>query len=211
MGQLNAGVWLILTSIYFIIFISVVASVSSLGLDFEDGTISDGDISSLTGQSVFQCDTPRYAIRGDGSVYITRENNLDCRSSYGANNDKLCNQINGCTWENVTSGFWFFADTTETCNGDINLNFYDSENDGLCKGLTSNDCFILGCTYYETNPYTSDISSPKEIMGLIFQLFTFRYDFGFSGLLNIIISIFFMFIPLLIWIMSLYFMLPFAH
>lgn len=211
MGQFESANWFIGVTIYFILFIATVTAVSSLGLDFEDGTTSTGSISGLSGDVEIFCSDPRYRYLPNGEYTETYEDNDQCSVSTGAFSSSVCNAIQGCTWSNVTEGFWFFSSTSEACTGDINLTYYDAADDGLCTGLNTSSCQLLGCTLYEYDPLNAEISSPKEIMGTVAELFTFRYDFGFTGLLNTLLSIFLVFIPLLIWILSLYFMLPFLH
>jgi hypothetical protein len=221
MGSFNAGVWFIVVSLYFILFIAVVSSVQTFsqetGIEFTDGTTANGSIDSLTLSSQPFCDTPRVRYGSDGSSsFQINPNEDDCSLTNGILNQQVCEGLVGCSWQNITTGFWFFSDTKETCIGTLNASYYgkdDTNNFCTAPVVSSNAtiCIRMGCLMYTTEPLTYDITSPKQLFLLVTDLFSFRYDFGFDDLLNILLTIILIFIPLLIWLMALYYMIPFFH
>jgi len=221
MGKFTSGIWFILVTLYFIFFIGTVSVVNLFayeeGINFNDGTITNGSLTGLNVNPEFFCDTPRYTYSADGSnQFKINPSSSNCRDTAGVVSEDICERIVGCSWEEVTSGFWFFSSTSETCVGTINATHYGKTNqNNFCtaNNVSGNltNCILMFCTWYETQPLQSDITSPRQLINLIGELFTFRYNFGFDGFLNIFITILFIFIPLLIWLLSLYFLLPFIH
>ena len=220
MGQFQAGQWFIIITIYFVLFIGVVTAVANFSaennLNFDDGTTATGSINGLSAQTEYFCDADRYAWTPSGESYKISASNSDCSLTAGILKADVCNAINGCSWQNVTTGFWFFSSTTETCTGTLNDTYFGkNSSNNYCNAPASynnlTQCIYLGCSWYETNPLQNEINSPKEFIGLIADIFTFRYDFGFDGLLNTLITIFLVFIPLFIWLIALYYMTPFIH
>lgn len=207
-------------SMYFIIFLITVSAVDSLGITGSDGeTTDDVDISTLEPQINEFCSDPRVAWSADGSVYEIREAETDCQQSIGVISEDRCNALQGCEWRNETTYILFFSSVTEGCFGDINISYYNDGNsdyESVCELSepyeNRNTCLQLGCTWNRaTEDDLSQISNPRSILNILGELFSFRYDFGFSGLINTFVNLMLFYIPFIILAISIYFMLPFAH
>lgn len=240
-GDFQAGKWLVILVIYFMFFIFTANGVSNLYTesDVSELSVSDSnfDYSSLIGENV--CSNPRYYY--DPTSLDTYEysnvnvRNLECDESIGVKSQTICESINGCVWENVTSGLWFW-ETTEaaSCLGKINASYYGINTSTIFKGevVAAHDntptfgaatpcnhpnvlenqslCDIFSCTWQKVEIADSYTSS-SSVVDTVKELFTFRYDFGFSDNVNSIVIFIFFIIPLIMIIVSIYYMLPFAH
>lgn len=248
-GSFGAGKWLIVLVIYFMFFILSVNSVQNLvNADNLNSDISleinNYDFSGILGNSY--CSNPRFSYdpaTGEKEEYPKAfTDRLRCEESIGVLDQSTCDIIEGCTWENVTSGFWFW-ETTESasCIGDINATAYGIEvttsifrprvaahnNTGIYAANTpfldptpcthpevltnKTKCDLFSCSWEDIN-IQSSYTEPSRVLDTVGDLFTFRYDFGFDNdNYNYILNILTFVIPLLMLIVSIYYMLPFAH
>jgi len=249
-GQLGAGIGLIVAVIYFFFFIMIVNSaenVVGLGVSSDLVTIDLGavEFDAIIGSSF--CANPRNyynADTGEQSIYTNAETDrLFCEESAGVLSSSTCNDISGCNWTSVTSGFWFWTTTSEpSCIGDINSTTYGIEknnpffgrprivshnNTGYWESFTPFDdpsvcthpnviqnktlCNMFSCQWELVTADTS-FNSVGSVYSTISEVFTFRYDFGFTNqTLSLLMNFIFIVLPLLLLIVSLYFMLPVVH
>jgi hypothetical protein len=128
-GQFGAGIWFILLVVYFFFFVVIVNSVGVLDDIAGDysGAATNVDFTSLTGRTY--CSDPRYAYdaaTGQETVYSSSSRDrLFCEESIGVRDQTTCDSIAGCSWETVTTGFWFWTTVINaTCIGDINATAY---------------------------------------------------------------------------------------
>lgn len=240
-GEFNAGVWLVGIVIYFIFFILTTNGVSQLYAESgENITISSSnlDFSSFAGGNY--CNNPRYAYNPETleqyEYKTTQYDFLNCEESIGVKSESICSNINGCSWDNVTSGFWFWTTTEEaSCIGNINASYYGIEttteitgevvkahNNTATFGIVSicnhpnviqnkTLCSTFGCTW-DTLKIDNTYTSTSSVIDTVKDLFSFRYSFGFDDdTANNILNVIFFYIPLLMLIVSIYFMLPIVH
>lgn len=173
----------------------------------------------IVGQSY--CDYPRYrySTDGQGTRFLFNLDNLDCSVSVGALGEDSCNSIAGCSWSN-TSNFLWFTTQSQSCTGQINKTFYNdgvpTEKDiclidGLQGNGNENTCAILGCTSYEpkNNEGYGSVGF-LDVVQQISDLYTFRYDFGFEGFLQVISTLFLVYLPSIILLGAIYILSPFS-
>jgi hypothetical protein len=215
MGEFKAGVWFALTTLYFFLFVGIATVATTFGSDvgaeYGSASFSGGDLVSFDSDSGLYCDDPRYGYAPNGDYIRVGVTDYRCSASLGATQEDVCNALLGCTWENVTSGFWFFASTDEGCTGTINASQYSLATANLCTTNITSECQILGCTVYEPQQESDIPKSPLYFLTVTADLFTFQYDFGFNNLTDTFLTFMAVFLPLLLWIYSLYMMLPVIH
>jgi len=249
-GQAVAGVWFVAIAIYFIFFILGVYSAENIANGTSNTTLTNSDIDSINFNNIIGttiCENPRYYYNPDTaeeSIYNNAQNDrLFCEESVGIFSQTSCESIAGCTWENVTSGWWIFSSTDDaTCMGDINASAYGIDvNDGfigrprvaphnntgvwatytpfsdasVCThpNVENNKtlCDLFSCSWTTISAETG-FNSAGDIYSTIGDIFTFRYDFGLSNNgVKFFLNFFFVVLPLLILIISIYFMLPVIH
>ena len=72
-------------------------------------------------------------------------------------------------------------------------------------------CSTFSCTWEKVTPETT-FNSVSTIYGTVGDIFTFRYDFGFESTgLTLLVNFLFIILPLLILILSVYYMIPLLH
>lgn len=223
MTKLWAGVTIIGISIYFILLIALTtygeAWANEVGINF-GGNATDSVSLNQSIEQQSSCDYPRYRYTPDGeqSKFNFDLDNTDCGISVGALGENECNAVQGCSWENTTSGFLFFSSQEESCVGDINKTYY---NDGvatskdmcLMDGLQGDksNCQKLGCTVYEPqDDFGSGDVGFLSMFQQVSDLFTFRYDFGFEGILSVVSTLLLVWLPSLIVLLCLYILSPFS-
>src|SRR6056297_1702685 len=134
-GSFNAGVWFIGVMIYFVFFILIVHGTTSLDEETADSDLVEIELEGVNFDTLIgtnYCTSPRFgynAQTGELTEYNRRNRDkLFCEESPGALSQSECNDIAGCSWENVTTGFWFWESTeSASCIGDINATEYDIE------------------------------------------------------------------------------------
>lgn len=213
--------------IYYLFFILTLTYGEDLANEFGQtlggNTTVDVDVDNTFGYDVY-CDYPRYKYTqaGEGSRYYFDLDNLDCDISAGVISQNVCNNIAGCNWTNITTGFWWFADTTEGCTGTINKTYYNdgtpsSENlcliDGIQGSANANTCGVLGCTVYEPELDASGgVKSPLSILKVVGELFTFRYDFGFEkDIVDLGATFILVYLPFMLLLLSIYLLSPLSN
>lgn len=224
---MNNKIWafVVILSIafYFIFLVLLTGFGSNIAQEFglsTGQTLSNVNLSEQL-QPQFSCDYPRYRFNRDGEPtrYVFNLDDLRCENSVGAVSELSCNDIQGCLWDNVTSGWLFFQSVTERCTGEINKTFYNNgvpttKNICMIDGLQGQPvlCARLGCTAYEPSPQLFDRG--VGFMGVVQQtsdLFTFRYDFGFeNGLASTFATFLLVWLPLVMLLGAIYILSPFS-
>jgi hypothetical protein len=181
-------------------------------------TGADGVKDSLS-LSDGSCQGPR--DRGD--VFASFDS-LQC-SSTPVEDETVCDAINGCSWSNATQTFLFF-ETSASCNGVINASFYDTtavvddnilESPGFCE-LSGYDndratCERVGCKWVDAQGIqvtpTSGFSTVTSTIGV---LSGFRAEIiGLPPMVAFLYSMFTFYIPLVLLLISIYYMIPVIH
>ena len=207
-GSGTAGVWILGMLIYFFFLIVIVTNVSNF-----DATITYSGEEILNSSFLeTRCETPRYTINDDGEQVVSGwKNNPSCELTFGQYNEDLCNALEGCTWENVTSGWWLWESSDYVCNGDVNTTYYnnnETHSGTVCSmsSLQNNEdlCFIMGCTYYteEVASALEGLSDINTMFDTIAGLIVFDADIGVPTGFAYLFSFIFFYIPLLVLIMA---------
>ena len=250
-GAFGSGILFIVLVVYFFIFILVVSSSEKISALAETNdtivTINLGNVEfdAIIGSSF--CTDPRYyynAETGEKKKYNLNEyDRLFCEESVGILSQDICDDISGCKWENVTSGWWFWKTVEDaSCIGNINSTYYgiaqttvvigrpriESHNNtgvwaiytpfsdpSACQhpNVIRNKtlCDMFSCSWTPVTP-DSSFKSVGNVYSTMSDVFSFRYDFGFANQgLSLFMNFIFIVLPLLILIVSLYFMIPFFH
>lgn len=235
-GVFVAGVWILLLILYFTIFIFIVNGSQNISIESDynlNSSLNNYDMFENTGQ----CSLPRYFYSSNtGEIKETKyPDNMDCRVNVGVTSSETCNSINGCNWTEVTSGFWLWKETFETCDGSINGSYYGIETTNFLGGVYSkthdnvnfNDennvcthpsvihnkslCSMFSCSWVETNKDIEQVNY-KTLMSSVSDLFTFKYDFGFdNSFIAYIMNFIFFVLPLFMLIIAIYFASPVIH
>jgi len=226
MGSFSAGKTLVSCLIYFLV-LGTILNISNTFLVSLDRTpigFNDNDALEfsydLTSNS---CDSPRYYPYVDG---VQKENTQafreDCGMTNGIFYEGLCTSISGCSW-GVDSPEWWEIwkddNVSDTCLGEINTSDYNNGTERgvfqtICdlSSLQDNEtlCNTLGCTYFE---HTEGISKhTSEILWVqIGNVFTLSFETGLPSPYNEVILIFMLYLPLIMFLIAGYYMLPFIH
>lgn len=215
MGSSASGSWLLGLIIYFFVFIVMVTFVSNMQ---EGITYSSDNILSATGSNDY-CDTPRYTYNTDFElVKNIYPNTKDCRATLGTYAKETCEFIEGCIWDNVTSGWWIFSSTYESCTGEVNTSYYNNGTEtfeicsmsGLQGRVNNGLCGLMGCTYYTEKDLNVDdldttitgvIKQVNSFTSVIISLASFDADIGIPEDYEFLFSFIFFYIPLFMLIM----------
>lgn len=123
---------IIIISIYFSLFTIGVNSVENVEQKsyMDDGFIYDEYLSNIEGM----CTNPRTIYQKESENKIDVESYdkpsntvkfLDCEITQGVTGEDKCEQIEGCNWTTIESGWWFWGSSYETCTGSINFTYYN--------------------------------------------------------------------------------------
>jgi len=233
--------------IYFVVFILVADGADSMGTENDDINVTDfsGTDGGLYGIGYFGqvCNTPRYEYDPE-STDVSETNDpdhLDCERTKGVLRSDICNSIEGCSWENVTSGFWFWETTEDaTCLGSINASYYGIDTTSflgrevvvehsntevfrdrygskksICNhpNVVRNEslCNTFSCTFDFLQTDLED-TGLSSIRRTAGDVFTFRYDFDVeNSVLSFVINFVLVILPMIALLISIYFMLPIVH
>lgn len=239
-GEFQAGVWFSVLVVYFIFFILVVNSANNIDPTLQGDSNATIDESRYISISSYECTEPRYKYNPETLETTEMRNSelrsIDCEESIGTKSADDCNSISGCNWENVTTGFWFWKSTEyASCLGHINVSAYGMDTSSTFSGdvLAPHDntgtlrtaspcnhpnvienrsnCDLFSCSW-ERIDNTAAFENPTDIYATVGEVFTFRYDFGFSdSTVSFILNFIFILLPLLALSVSLYFLIPFFH
>lgn len=218
--------------LYFIIltflFFTANQVIASLGLN------SDGPFSSSGGATSIQ-----FGVGEAGSPRFEDINriidSLDRNLQYDITpapfiragviyDENTCTDFEGFSWVTKKS-FWFFGEASETCEGFLNLTYYndgdpfitDFKHSGrfitrsVCElsGLQNQQTAeLFGCTWYEDNTFNSissvrSVSTFRNIWNTLAQVFTFRISFNSEyTVLNGLLAFIFVWMPLSILVFS---------
>jgi hypothetical protein len=225
MGQFSAGLAFIGILVYMVLAFVLTAGMTSFSTGSGAGELN------VTGSEGIQeslqlyggvCEGPR-----ERASIFDSFNSLSCDSIPGAASEGSCNLIEGCAWENESTSFFLF-DSPATCGGRVNASFYDQNavygastrylsSPDVCdlSGLDTSqrDCELLGCNWVDASDYqigaTSGFSTVVSTLG---ALTGFNASIiGLDGLLAFLYSVFAFYIPLVLLIIAIYFMLPVIH
>jgi len=244
----TGGIWLIAMILYFILFIGISStanlvgeeSISSYETTFNDNIYSTGTCGNVRNyvdpndgygnRTYYDYDTFPNPSKFYANLWsIDSESNLVCEYNRGEIAETFCDEVQGCTWTNVTND----------CEGIINATYYgidiveplwpfldrvdDHENTGFFDAASpcnhpdviNNEtlCNIFTCEWYikGTEKY---VDATKESEGLkstydqvkpIFQFSPFEIFNTDSSVLNFVLSFIFLILPLIILIASLWF------
>lgn len=134
-NSFGGAVWVILIVFYFVFFSAAVTISDRIVIESDQNPIAGIVDSSGNFLQQFEpvCTTPRSQFdinTGELKELMWtsssfQEYGIECRYSPGAESQNKCEDISGCSWDTVTSGFWFWESSYETCLGNINTSFYN--------------------------------------------------------------------------------------
>lgn len=145
--------------------------------------------------------------------------------------------VNESTLTSIINFITFQSTANETCNGYINItspeyggefvrnplpNAFASSKTNVCNLPNVQDspyyCGLLGCTIESRTVGLSggtsfeSVLSAGNLFSVVGNLITFNYDFGFeSEALSLVLTLVFFYLPLILWVVSLYFAIPIIH
>lgn len=216
MGEFKAGQWVVILFFYFTVLIIIVAASDNLyGEIYVTGEAGIEGYDNLLFMTDAACENPRFKYNpttGESSQYNRGQvDSLDCSQSYGTLSKNDCDSITGCSWDNVTSGFWFWKSIDEGCTGYIDSDSYgvDSKVKDLFGGISvkphdtytafssSNVKSISPCNHanvvrdeelcrlfscsWVSVDFTENYDKPSSILKTMGSVFTFKYDFGIEN------------------------------
>lgn len=218
MGEFRAGSLFVFVLIYMILAYAITAGITSVSAaDINvTGNESVQDSLSLSGGT---CEPPRE--RGD--IFASFDS-LRCTST-PVEDEAVCNDINGCTWSNATSTLLFF-ETSASCDGVINATSYDStaqtDEESLVEpefceleGFddSQSTCEQVGCTWINPDETQVTASSGFSTVTSTFGVLSgFRADIiGLPSMVGWLYAMFTFYIPLVLLLISIYYMIPVIH
>lgn len=234
--------WLVLLLFYFTMFILIVYSAETIGDNIGNASIdSYEDIFGRISLGEYYCDSPRYKIdpnTAERSEYVgSFSKSLKCLESRGVIDETTCNNIAGCTWENVTSGWWIFESTDDaSCLGTIDaLSYGVNVTLELGVNVTAEHSGTEDRTWYSFYPkditpcnhpavlesqtlcntfsctwseYVPSTDKKSTIGEVTKELFTFSYNFNEDNdTLNFILHFIFIIIPAFMLVVAIYYIL----
>ena len=238
-GEYRAGLLIVLMLMYFTVFIVIVDSSNSIIAESSTNLSNYDYVNTLEGYNLVgggYCANPRYEFNADTGE--EKETNspqyLACELTKGVRNRDMCNNIEGCLWDNATTNYWLWTTTGEpTCTGTINASYYGMEKNTLSKTIKIHEnteffgqisvcnhpdvisnrssCDDLSCTW--TKDDISNVEpSYKGISSTFKEVFTFSYDFAVENeTLKFFLNFLFVGIPLILMIIGIYFIIPVVH
>lgn len=216
MATWESGKAILLLVIYMIVvgFLSFVLVNTSIG----DIQVSSIDLQEPTSIGDYVC---------SGARFNKEDIRLNPYSEWCGHlkvaNENECISIEGCTWEISTKPvfLWWGGEVYEYCDGAVNSSYYhDGEisyllgnsNTSLCdlSQASTNEslCSAFGCEKYERVELDTDFNSIYETLAFMFG---FSVTFDAPPLLQIIISLLFVYLPLIALLLAIYFSLPVIH
>lgn len=219
-AKINAAIWIIVILIYYtVIFLLLTAFVNSQAA-VTNSLSPNADLNNpgfdLKG-NIFTQDG--YCSGKGEAMTLTKE--IFCKKLDIDKDDiASCNNVSGCAWSNVTDLFGITI-TPQGCYSDVNKSFYGI-NDSFDRksaycgspGLQAEEiCETFLCNWYNASTQFNQISasstnSMATVWDTISWITTFQFDIGW-GEFNWIFSLIAFYIPMLILIIALMFMLPF--
>lgn len=196
-----AGIWIFVLIFYYIclgLILTATANIESTN-SFINGSSGGYINSGLSGM----CDKPRETYNANGDLTKTNDRTTSCALTLGTFDEEVCNRIIGCTYDNITTGIFWWKDTLEICTGTINRTYYSGDDStafkSICKwsNVLHNEtaCEDLGCKWNEDIPEIDSYS----VWDLVKDIFTNDVSFGFEndGVNNLLTFIFVWF-PLIV-------------
>lgn len=240
MGDFRGTRYLLILLVYFagLITFLTLTEVFANEYDLEYGVNYSTNftaIAGLTPSDIGECGYPREFINPatgetDEVPSFIKHTSL-CKYSSGSANPEKCEDIDGCFVENETFLFFFTTDVIG-CGGYVNLTNYTTVptvrvdlsgttktfingTEGkfpiYCELFTNQTtCQDLGCNWrdYEEIPETV---SEFDVFTILGDLITFQATFSNNGFINIILTFILFYIPSVMFIIGLYYSLPFLH
>lgn len=233
MVEFRGGMVVVIMVIYFTFFIAIVDSTEQM-----KGQIDTRNVTELSYSSDYNllsdgyCNSPRYEFNSERErVLSSDERTLACEVTAGVKGKEYCERLEGCYWDNATSGFWFWTTEGEaTCLGNVNHTYYNMEkyelsnfikyhnnsnfwntDTSVCNHPTVIDnstlCGFFSCTWSEES-FDADVSY-KGIKGTVGDIFTFSYDFNEDNpTMKFLLNFLFVVVPLLILLIAVYTLIP---
>lgn len=211
--------WFILLVFYFTFFVVITAVADNTTID--DYIVVENEI-LVQGQ----CTPPRFAIFPDGQEdeitdkAFMRKCRLHTRGTF---DETQCDIIPGCEYKEEVSR-WYWFDQSEGCYGQMDIFQLNNNQTVFFPQFTSmcelenvisdpEMCHAVGCTWDETIEQGALVipRTPTSLFRTVGDLFTFQYDFGFSGLANFLLIFILFYIPFLMILLCGYLLLPFLH
>lgn len=224
MGEFKSGVLALSLFIYLSAFIFGLAILDNFTNTFEIESLThNGEVSNFIDPSTLgSCQLPRSAFNPVTGLWedmnVITQHSTKCEYTTGNIDETGCNSIDGCSYQLNT--FLWFTTGTQGCVGLVNLtslgvdapavNIY-GEVRNLHEYIDNQDtCELFGFTWTDAQENINSINL-EGILTLIGDVFTFRISFSESTFLSILITFIAFYIPLIAFIIALYFMLPFLH
>ena len=233
MGQFDAGKTILWLAVYFIILILGLFIVETVASEYNlaySVTSNANESSLLAFNSQFGvCEEPRIVIDSDtkeeSQISLFNQNSDACQDTIGNYNENQCSSISGCTWVNVTPFWWWQNTDVQECSGTVNLtslglagvelNVYGEVdiqaeiNDILDTPTRQIACETLGYTW--SDEQTEQEVSIGTITSITGSLFSYQASFTDNFLLDLLLTTLLFYLPFLIFLVAIYFSLPFIH
>jgi len=226
--------WIIGLVIYFVVLFLFMSMISQFSDDYhleEGGIISSSGGGTGAIISAGGCANPREELKESDAKCSSL---MSLGTIY---DNTSCEEINGCVWEEknsilATITLGFLGTSTFTCRDNINVTFYnnnvtfgalgDGAGGNAYSWLVTEDvcdlaglderglCQSFGCTWYYTDAlenlnYKKGIFVVLDVIG---DIITFRVNFSTgSSSINALLTLFLIWIPLIILILSGYIMI----
>lgn len=231
MGESKATIWVLGLILYFFILFLFTSSLQTSRelLSFSDNRLNVTDPGWREQGNVFFNPTYQNQCSGTGGGRsMNFLQNIQCNQLALDNEDyNGCNNVTGCTWQNRSSFFGLFVSDPE-CTGIVDKTTYNITG-GLntyCEssGLQSvENCTLFKCDWVDFSSLPTNtkgaslsgneplsLSTTTNIWNTIKFMASFRTDIGL-GNFNFIFSLLFFWIPTVMLLLAIYFMIPFFH
>lgn len=238
MGEVNSTKWIIVVLLYMFIINIIILGSQAVADYYGDTWETNLSVTNATFTNNYdsdstKCESPRHLfyLSSEGVLKSGKELGIlyspiiedNCEQTAGIYSQLECQRIEGCEWVNVTSGWWFWETTTDiqSCEGNINWTYY---NNGVEPSTFLNVCNLplidnntetsrsvcenIGCSIVSYD-YSSVDYSATGIWNNLKDLATFNLDFNTeTPFLATMISFFALYLPLIILLLQLRFLLP---
>jgi len=205
-GKSYSIVGLILLSIYFFVFYIVVSTSIQISYKYDLGS----ENINVNDPGFYNTDYPLNVTSECsgggtlGTIFCSHTNYVD---------ELSCEYVPGCTWDGVNNECDGLVDTDVfNPTGALNYNCNKDINETLCK--------LMGCTWtiYEPTGGTTvqlaqtDPYSWSQVWKTLSFMTSFDADIGLGGWkYGFILAFFIFWIPLLLYILCIYMLVPFLH
>jgi len=221
MGQSVAGTWIVGILAYFFLYLIITTGVFAM-----KAWLNTNDNRRITTSNPFTTDSPfnaKYTGCTGSSRVVNWQGVVPCLKLEGLNDYKQgCNNVSGCTWQNVTDLFGF-AIFPAVCGGEVNFTAYglaDNQTDkSICASITNyNTCALFECNWGNTSAIALESADPLNPISFLSTMWTvlkwtitLKLDLGLGPAGNFIWTFFGFYLPFLGLLIALYFMIPIIH